>query len=305
MFEGPSNYLEIKKEQKEQIRKYNPITTLREREINDDFIYADENGKEIIESNDLHWIMKCIRDGVKEGSVLDLGGGMTHCHRMLPIIDKITHVTSLDISEKNNLVTRELIESSGNVSQFKLVKKYDVDLLKTMAKALSKDETYGIKRSGEEMIRELYEKSQYQGKSDVITADMIEQMDKLGSGELLDNRKYDNVLFLYSFFARNREEALNLIKNAKKCLNKGGKIVVIDVSKYEGFEDAEADNYLMAEDELVIERYPNPWVCKNEEMLEILKEAGFSNLEWEEREASDTEEEKEAFSGYFAIKAEA
>jgi SAM-dependent methyltransferase len=292
-----------KKETKEY--KYDPMKVLREREINSDFVYIDENGKETIDDKDYNYIEKYIRTNIKEGSVLDLGGGFTHCHRILAAIDKITHATSVDISEANNQVTKELLEGSKNIGKQQLVKKSDINLLKISASAMAKDESYDIKISGTEMMDMLYEKCQYKGRPDIITADIIAQADGLGSGEMLDNRKYDNVMFFFSFFTRNREETLNLIKNAKQRMNEGGRLIIMDVWEFEGVRDAESEeDVVRSEDKIVAEKYPNPWIWSTEEMIEMLKEAGFSQVRTEEKKVEESEAEKNELGGYTGFVAE-
>lgn len=292
-------------ETKEGAGKYDPIYVLRNREISPESIFIGEDGKETIDDEDFTYVQKFLRKSVKGGSVLNLGGGLTHAHRMLPIVDKITHATTLDISEKNNQVTAELLESIRSAGAPALVEEEDVRLFKLLAGALANDKKYRIKNSGKELLSMLYEKSQYKGKADIITADMIAQVDALGSGELVDGRMYDNVLFLFSLFTRNREETLALIKSAKKRLNDGGRLIVMDVWDFEGVgEGASEDDYMHSEDERVGALYSKPWIWETEEFVEVLREAGFSKITTEEHETEESEEEKDAIGGYVSLVAQ-
>ena len=72
----------------------------------------------------------------------------------------------------------------------------DIAVLNKLAEAITNDKKYKIKYNGAELLSRLYEASKYQGELDIITADPIEQMDKLGSGELLAGRTYDNIIDL-------------------------------------------------------------------------------------------------------------
>src|SRR3989344_4067653 len=179
--------------------KYVPIDVLRNREIPRAF-YRDGNGELIMDDPDLESINDYLNKEIKPGSVLSLGSGLVNSYRMLPAIEKITRVTCIDISEKNNVVNRELIEGSQNIGEQKLVEQQDIEVLKNLAEAIASNNDYGIKSSGSELLKMLYDKSQYKGEMDIITADMIEKMDELGSGGLVDGRTYDNILLLYSFY---------------------------------------------------------------------------------------------------------
>lgn len=289
-------------ETKEKAGEYDPIYVLRNREILPESIFIGEDGKETMDDEDLSYVHKFLRKNIKNGSVLNLGGGLTHAHRMLPIADKITHATSLDISENNNQVTAELLESIRGGGAPALVEEEDVRLFKILAGATANDKKYHIKNGGNELLSMLYEKSQYKGKLDIIAADMIAQMEELGSGELVDRRTYDNVLLLFSLFTRDRKETLALIKNAKKRLNDGGRLIVMDVWDFDGVgENASEDDCMHSEDEQVRSLYPKPWIWDTEEFIEILQEAGFSKIKSEEHEVEESEEEKNAIGGYVSL----
>lgn len=293
-----------KREKKEKVKEYDPIKVLRERDMDPECIYTDENGKDVIDDEDLNFLFKFVRQNVKEGSVLNLGGGFSHAHYMSTVADKITHATSIEISPKNNQVTEELLKSIAD-KKFKgeLVKKLDTKTLTTLAGALSGDSSYGIEKSKQEMLAMLSEKCQYNGHPDVITADMIEGMHQLGSGEMVDGRKYDNILMLFASYTRSKEETLEFFKNVKMRLNDSGWFTIVDVADYSGLEDPKEDNVILQEDKIVAEKYPTPWVMNIKDVEEILKEAGFKNIIADEKEVNG-EAEKDEFGKYLVFRAE-
>ena len=277
--------------------KYVPIDVLRNREIPRAF-YRDGNGELIMDDPDLESINDYLNKEIKPGSVLSLASGMVNSYRMLPAIEKITQITCIDISAKNNQVNRELIEGSQNVGEQKFVEQQDIDVLNSLAEAIASKKEYGMKSSGPELLKMLSEKSQYKGEMDIITTDMIEHMTELGSGELVDGRTYDNILLLYSFYPRNKKETQEFIKNVRSRLNKGGRVIVMDVTEFEGVSEATEEDYINSEDEIVAEKYPEPWMWEEEEMSKIFNKVGLIKTREVEREIEESEEVKEAFGSY-------
>jgi len=289
--------------EKEERGKYNPVDVLREREIDSGVFGVDRRGREVIKDKDFAYIASYLRKNIQEGSVLNLGGGFMHCHRILPAIDKITHATSIDISDMNNQVVREFLEGSVGLGTQTLIDASDVAVMRTYAEALSQDPRFAVGYEGKELLAMLYEKSRRHEGLDVITADVIAQMEELGSGALLKNRTFDNVLFLWSIFTRDRDETLHLMENVKKLLSEGGRIVIMDVWEYSGVE--EDGDAMHSEDQVVARNYPKPWIWTTEEFIDILEEVGFRNIRTEEKVVEESEEEEDAIGGYICIVAEA
>lgn len=296
--------LELDKEQFEKEGKFDPIAVLRERDIIPEKFSIDEKGKEQIDDAEIKYIFHFLRDHIKEGSVLNLGSGSAHVHQMCAIEDKLTHVTAIDISAKHNQVVKELLEGAQRIGQQKLVQELDIKTLKILANALSKDENYGISKNGDEIISSVYQKSLYKGKLDVITADMLEKVDELKTGELVDNRKYDNAVLLFAIFMRSKEELLKFFQSVKARLDEGGKIILIEPEEYSG-PDLEVGHVSLEEDEIVVKRYGDYRDLSLEEFKEVMSKAGFKNIYSETHEVSgDSVDEKECFKGYMSIVAE-
>src|SRR3989338_2822736 len=229
-------------ENQETPEEYNPVITLREREFYPGVISKDENGKEKIEDEDLRYIFKFLRENIKEGSLLNMGAGITHCHHMVGLADKLTQITALDISPKNNQLIKEFLDGIKGIGGQTMVGGSDMETLKTLSSALARDkQEFGIEKSGRELLDLFYEKSFYKGLPDIIAADMIEDMDKLGSGELVDGRKYDNIMFSFALYVRDKTDLANLFENLKKRLNPGGRIVIIDAKTFSFDEENESE----------------------------------------------------------------
>ncbi|KKS92313.1 MAG: hypothetical protein UV67_C0006G0029 [Parcubacteria group bacterium GW2011_GWC1_43_12] len=290
-------------EKREEENEYNPLEILREREFYPGVIEVEE-GKEIITDEDYKACFEFLRENIKDGSLLNLnfGSGITHCHYMLPLIDRLSHVTALDISAKNNQLIGELLNSIQDKGNPEIIEEEDKKMLRDLAQAVSKDEDFGIKESGEELLAMLHEKSQHEGKSDIITADMIEDMEKLGSGELVGDRKFDNIYLSFSIYARTREELVGFLKNAKERLNEGGNLLIIDCENYTNESGEEKE--LFSEDKVIEEKYGEVFDWTLDEMKEILNEVGFSSVNSQIREIEAKEDEAEEFGTYLFIKAQ-
>ena len=280
--------------------KYNPIDVLRNREIPRAF-YRDRNGELIMDDPDLESINDYLNKEIKPGSVLSLGSGLANSYRMLPAIEKITQVTCVDISAKNNQVNKELIEGSQNIGERKLVEPQDIEVLNNLAEAVASNKDYGIKSSGPELLKMLYDKSQYKGEMDIITTDMIEKMNELGSGKLVDGRTYDNILLLYSFYPRDKKETLEFVRNVRSRLNKGGRVIVMDVAKFGGVSETTEEDYINSEDEIVAQKYPGPWMWEAKEMSEIFDNVGLTKIREIEKQIEESEDVKEAFGYYMYL----
>src|SRR3990167_3216807 len=126
--------------------KYSPIDILRNREYPTGF-YRNQEGKLIMQDPDLESINDYLNKEIQPGSVLSLGSGLANSYRMLPAIEKITQVTCVDISAKNNQVNKELIEGSQNIGERKLVEPQDIEVLNNLAEAVASNKDYGIKSS--------------------------------------------------------------------------------------------------------------------------------------------------------------
>ena len=122
---------------------------------------------------------------------------------------------------------------------------------------------------------------------DIITTDMIEHMTELGSGELVDGRTYDNILLLYSFYTRNKEETVKFVENIKKRLNRGGQVIVMDVWNFEGVSESTEEDYINSEDEIVAEKYPEPWSWETKGITSIFKGVGLTRTKKIEKEVEE------------------
>ena len=294
-FERPD--LPINNENKQEKEgNFEAIKVLRNREYPTDF-KLDKKSKLVLEDPDLKFINDSINAGLKEGSVLTISADPDTIFRLLPVAAKIKdHSTIINFSEKNNQVNRELLEGSQNVGEQKVVEQSDIEVFNKLAEAISNDKKYKINYGGNELLSKLYEVSNYQGKLDVITADPIEQMEKLGSGELIDGRTYDNILLPFSLYTRSEQETLAFITNLKKRLNKGGRLVYGDVWEWEGV--GEEGDYINAEPEIIAEKYGNPWSWQPKQLFEVFNKAGLVLLNKKEKEIEESEEVEKAFGGY-------
>jgi len=268
-----------------------------------EYNYIDEHGIETIDDEELHFMYKYLRDNVKEGNLLNLGSGITHIHQMCANEDKLTEITYIDLQPENNVLVRELIERALNLNDYqkgiRLASEGDVDLLRLIAEAMHKDPSYGIEKSGSETLSSLYKKMQHNGRLDIKTRDMISSMDKLGSGEIVDGRTYDNALMLFSRFTRNPEETDKFISNVNKRINEGGKFIIIDAEVYGG-ADTESDESALQEGKKVEEEYSEVHDWTKEEMIEILKRAGFKSVKAETHEISeDSDSEQRTFGSRY------
>src|SRR3989338_7201720 len=197
-FERPD--LPINDENKqEKESKFEAIKVLRNREYPTDFI-RDKEGKLVLQDPDLKFINDSTYADTKEGSFLTISADPDTIFRLLPAAAKIKdYSTVVNFSEKNNQVNKELLEGSQNIGEQRVVEQSDIAVLNKLAEAITNDKKYKIKYNGAELLSRLYEASKYQGELDIITADPIEQMDKLGSGELLAGRTYDNIIFFSAY----------------------------------------------------------------------------------------------------------
>src|SRR3989338_4246737 len=294
-FERPD--LPINDENKqEKESKFEAIKVLRNREYPTDFI-RDKEGKLVLQDPDLKFINDSTYADTKEGSFLTISADPDTIFRLLPAAAKIKdYSTVVNFSEKNNQVNKELLEGSQNIGEQRVVEQSDIAVLNKLAEAITNDKKYKIKYNGAELLSRLYEASKYQGELDIITADPIEQMDKLGSGELLAGRTYDNIMLPFSLYTRNEQETLNFVTNLKKRLNKGGRVVLSDVWDWQGVGGEE--DYINAEDDIIAEKYGNPWSWKPKKLFEVFNKAGLVLLNKKEKEIEESEEVEKAFGGY-------
>ena len=293
-FENPPEVEE--KEEKEKM-PYNPMVSVR-RDFGSEWIYRDEETKKpIIEDTDLKQIMNFYRKEVKEGTLLNLGAGSTHLHYMAAIEDKLTHITALDLSEKSLKALGEFLDSVGpEAGSKKAERRYisddDVDVLKIVAEARERNIHRKNPRSGEEVLRSIREKSTEEGKYDFICGDMHNLSE-------LEERKFDNIMLGYALFANKEEEIPGLLQQIKERLNPGGKVIIADFQGFSG-ENLKEE---FAEDEVVIERYPNPIDYSLPFLTSSLEKTGFSKDQIKAREA-DTHSEGEKDFKYLFVSAE-
>jgi len=296
---------EINQFEKQEIPKeYSPITVLREREFYPGVISIDENGQDKIEDEDLSYIFKFLRKNVKKGSLLNIGAGITHCHQMVGLADKLTQITALDISPKNNQLIQEFLDRIKGIGGQTMVEDGDMKTLKTLAEALAQDkQDFGIEKTGDELLDLFYKESFYNGQPDIITADMVEDMDKLGSGELVDGRKYDNIMFSFALYVRDKNDLVKLFGNLKKRLNPDGHILIIDAKTFSIDEENEGE-VLYSEDAVVLEKYSEAYDWTIDDIKEIAQKVGFGKVEAHDYKIQDKKEEQEKFGGYLFLKIE-
>ncbi|HBG48439.1 MAG TPA: hypothetical protein DDW90_02825 [Cyanobacteria bacterium UBA9971] len=276
--------------------KYEAIEVLRNREYPTDFKY-DKKGRLVLEDPDLKFIDDSINTGLKEGSLLTISADPDTIFRILPAATKIKdHSTIINFSQENNLVNTELLEASQNIGEQKVVEQSDIEVLKKLATVISYDKKYKSNYSGEELLSKLYDLSHYQGKPDIITADPIEQMDKIGSGEMLDGRTYDNIMLPFSLYTRSEQETLAFMTNLKQRLNKGGRVVLADVWEWQGVGGE--DDFINAEPDIISEKYGNAWSWQPKQLFKVFEKAGLTLVNKKEKEIEESDEVYDAFEGY-------
>jgi hypothetical protein len=183
------------------------LITLRDEEsnnLNEDSIYFDEEKKkEVIDDMDWNYIIGFLRENIQEGTLLNLGSGVVGAHHGLASADRIKGITYLDIEEGNNQAVKEFLLSIEGDKKSEYLEEQDIEIFKTFAEALVKDEKHNFKISGEQLMTELLEKSKHKEKLDIIQCDMLEQINQLSSGELVDGRTYDNIQMSFAAFFLN------------------------------------------------------------------------------------------------------
>lgn len=254
--------------------EYNPLAIYREEYIDPNYIDRTP-GKEEIKDEHIHYVCRFLREAFKEGDVLNLGGGFPAYYHALLASDKMKSYTVIDISPKNLQLAKELLEGSLGVGYQEIAEKIDFDSLRSVANAFSKDPDYHFRISGDQMLKNVYAASQKDGKWDVIQADIIEQMEKIGSGKLVGGRKYDNIMLTFAIFARSRDELLDLLKNAHKRLKDNGRLIIMEYENFPGV-NMESDQDLLYEDDVVEKKYDKVYNFSAKDLEDVLREAGFS-----------------------------
>lgn len=284
-------------EKKEDERGYNPAEVLKKRDIIPSKVRRNERGIEVIEDKELNYIFKYLRDNIKEGNLLDIGAGIAHVHQMCAIEDKLTEITAVDISPINNVLTRDLIEMHmRKTGESRVVPKSDVETLEILAEALHKDATYGISRTGDEILSSVYDKMQYKGKLDIKWADVIKNMDELKDGKMVDGRTYDNALLLFASFARTREELIGMLSAVKERLKENGRLIIMDAETYENGVDSDSEEVAQQEDTIVEKLYSEVYDWSQEDMIKVLQEIGFKIKKIDTHKISeDSESEQRSF----------
>lgn len=288
-------------ESKEAIRKYNPMVSVR-RDFDPEWIYR-EDGRAVIDDVDHRQIMAFYRSAVVPGTLLDLGAGPTHLHFMGCLEDKLTHITALDLSEKNLQAVAEFLDSVGpeakkSQGQRKFISKKDLQLLKITAEAAANVGKRAEKiRSGDQVLKSIREKSLDQkGKYDFIIGDMYD-LDRL-----LDQRRFDNIMIGYALYANTPEEIPKLLEQVRRHLSPGGKLVIAD---FQGFSSETVEGEF-DEDEIVKKKYPNAIDYSLELLVSSLAKAGFRRdaIRAEKRDIKADGEEKKRGWKYLFVSAE-
>lgn len=301
--EGPltiSNEV-IKKESKEAAPKYSPMVSVR-RDFDPEWIYR-EQGRAVIDDADHRQIMAFYRSEVVPGTLLDLGAGPTHLHFMDCLEDKLTHITALDLSEKNLQAVAEFLDSVGPEAKTakghrKFTSEKDLQLLKITAEAAANAGKRIEKvRSGNQVLKSIREKSlNREGKYDFIVGDMHD-LDRL-----IGQRKFDNIMIGYALYANRPEEIPSLMEQVRRHLNPGGKVVMAD---FQGFSSETVEGEF-DEDEIVKKKYPNAIDYSLELLVSSLEKAGFSKdaIRAEKRDIKADGEEKRRGWKYLFVSAE-
>jgi len=278
-FEKPSFETNFEKSPAEQLgqkpesvveseKGYDAAESLR-RDFSDEWIYY-ENGEPLIDDADLNQIMSFYRKEVKEGSLLDLGGGPNHFHYVSAIEDRLSHITTLDLSKRNIALLKEFVDNFDKMDNPRqgALKEEDFEILKCCVEAneiknakLRKEKP----RPSSEIFQSLKEKSSVEGKPDLILGDMYDE-------KAFEGRKFDNVMLGFSIFANNEDDVFHLMQKVRMHLNPGGKVLISDFQGFDG-EDLEGQ---FAEDEAVLKKFPNIIDLSPELISSALEKAGFS-----------------------------
>lgn len=288
------------------INMYNPIESVRrdfgETVEGNKNVSRNKKGKAVIENPDLKVIFDIYRRGIKEGTMLDLGAGPTHLHYMAGLEDKLTHISALDLSEKNLKTVAEFLDSNDNPHErTEYVSKEDLEVLRLIAEAQSKTIKGKKIRSGEEILKSIQSKSYKNGGGyDLIAADMHE----IDKQEVLGDRKFDNIIIGFSLFVNTREQIISFLAKVKDRLNSAGRLIIADFKSFANEIIEDEEKY--REDDKVNELYGDYLDFSVEALVEkYLPKAGFSkkNIKVEEID-SKTESTKDEKLTYFFVIAE-
>lgn len=279
--------------------RYNPCEPLR-KDFNADIVYRNDKGNVIIDDPDIHFIMKYYRRKIKKGTLLNVGAGTTHLHYMAAIVDKLTHITALDISPINISLINELYQSLKNntISQNQYINQQDVETLKMLIEAIADDVEYGKDRTFKDIMQDLIHKtSNPDGRLDIAANDMYNL-------SCFKSMKFDNILLSFSLFVQNDENDLEyLFSNLYNGLNPQGHIIIIDFGDpSEGefsFTDDDLDEF--HEDRVALKNYHTNFRLDDITLARCLTSAGFSSINIDKTELRTNSEEKAR--GFFYLTA--
>jgi len=280
---------------KENKKKFNPIESVR-RDFDEKFIYYDKTGRAIIDDPDLLAIFDFFQKNVKPGSLLNLGAGPTHVHYMVPMEDKLSSITALDLSYKTLTAVSGFLsgikDNFSNLDRYQSISRRDTDMLEIITKVCQ--QRYSFKKSVHEILLSLFEKSQFQEKPDLIVSDMH----KL---DVLKNRQFDNILLGFSLYVNVIDELTPFFRRLRKYMTEQGRILMVD---FDEFEKEKHKSGPFEEDDIVINKYPLSIDYSTETLVNAVQAAGFEKDKvkvWTKDLLTDSIEKEQGLKYFFLV----
>jgi SAM-dependent methyltransferase len=283
---------------------YNPIESVH-RDFNPEWVHRNEKGEAVVDDADLNVIFDFYRQEVQEGTLLDLGAGPTHLHYMGSVEDRVSHITALDLSEKNIQALKEFLDgvspsTDGIKEKPKYVSEDDIEILKLTGEAQEVKRAIETPRTGEQVLESIRQKSLAENgnKYDLIVGN-YHDIDKI---EAFGERKFDNIIIGFALYANKEKEIPELFKKIRACLSPGGKIIIADIQGFTTEVEQEQEEF--REDEVVEQLYPDFIDYSLKSLKSALKKASFPNQGIKAKEIiSETEESPEGRFKYLFLSA--
>ncbi len=259
---------------------YSPRRNLN-RDFGPDYTYyrkTDTGQAEAVMTDpDLEHIFTHLRNTVKPGSVLMLGCRPMFLHYMLPVADRVTHVTGQDVSQANIEAVMEFFYAQAGDPQFDKLLEADFVRLGCFADWIA--EHYQTGYSGPALLDRLMNACEKDDTSvDLVQGHMFDLDDLVGE------RQYDNIILLYAIWAGDKEQVADLFYVIKRHLAPGGRLIVFDMISFDQ-DDLEDD---FEEDPSETDRVPELMELTLDILRNQMLAAGFDESKVAARQVAPT-----------------